>query len=308
MAKRDDGEKLMDQTATPSNNSTQPPKIIPKVAETLPLSSKNRLSPPRSGDHESLLRASGNEEYFAVAPLANEEKVTGRGGKKKKEKERRREGRKKETQRTPVKDIGEERLADRRRKTEKGGELSGGLKEGKSCELKKDRPAKILEGWNYGSKNRNQSHWLKAAYPRGVPGQQRQQLEPRLPGLSGYLWGTLEHAYDGISVRVRFMAIQMGCCTEEKEAVRRESYAEKLRNPKLTCNLKMKTFLNSRDIDSRSKPKRRQSQPVKDEGKSPQNERERQEEPPLALESQDKSGARRDGVRWTPVATQFYCQ
>lgn len=33
-------------------------------------------------------------------------------------------------------------------------------------ESKKDGLPRSLEGWNYGSKNRNQSHWLKAAWPR----------------------------------------------------------------------------------------------------------------------------------------------
>lgn len=92
-----------------------------------------------------------------------------------------------------MKDIEEERLADRRerrkkrntgRRTEPGSGGRGGEgRGGKKGEWKRDGLPKILEGWNYGSKNRNQSHWLKAAYPREYL-VEAEPREPRLPGLS----------------------------------------------------------------------------------------------------------------------------
>lgn len=66
--------------------------------------------------------------------------------------------------RGPVKDIDERKTRIGGEKTEKGWRARqlGSREKGK---WKKDGLPKILEGWNYGSKNRNQSHWLKAAYP-----------------------------------------------------------------------------------------------------------------------------------------------
>lgn len=54
------------------------------------------------------------------------------------------------------------RRKDRKRMAGEAGRQLGSREKGK---WKKDGLPKILEGWNYGSKNRNQSHWLKAAYP-----------------------------------------------------------------------------------------------------------------------------------------------
>lgn len=83
-----------------------------------------------------------------------------------------------------MKDIDEERHGSKTKRQKKDGNRTGSREPGKKPEWKKDGLTKILEGWNYGSKNRNQSHWLKAAYPREyLASVQRQQLEPRLPGL-----------------------------------------------------------------------------------------------------------------------------
>lgn len=59
-------------------------------------------------------------------------------------------------------------VRERRANAATRSEETGGIRElrRREKEPKKDGLPRILEGWNYGSKNRNQSHWLKAAWPR----------------------------------------------------------------------------------------------------------------------------------------------